>query len=117
MQLKLHFDTEQNMELLQTLQSLHYLNNNQLLAKHVNVMLSMNSIPRQEIYLSNFIKKVVKTRIMRSILIVAKLMQHSIKNLLIRKEIPLIIWSPQSQFNLCTSSYIQPQKSWICRTA
>lgn len=54
---------------------------------------------------------------MRTILIVAELVQHCIKYLFIWVEIPFVVWPPQSELNFCSSSYIEPLKSWVGRTA
>lgn len=54
---------------------------------------------------------------MRTILIVAELVQHCVKYLFIWVEIPFVVWPPQSELNFCSSSYIEPLKSWVGRTA
>uniref|UniRef100_A0A7C9EKF2 Uncharacterized protein n=1 Tax=Opuntia streptacantha TaxID=393608 RepID=A0A7C9EKF2_OPUST len=50
---------------------------------------------------------------MRTMFIVAKFMQHCVKNLLIRKEIPFSFRPSQSKLNLRTSSYVQSHERWI----
>lgn len=54
---------------------------------------------------------------MGTIHIVAKFMEHGVKNLFIREEIPVIVWSPQSELNLSTSTNVEPQKGWVRRAA
>lgn len=70
-----------------------------------------------EINLSELIPKLVEISIMRTMGIMAELMKHCIKNLIKRDEIPIPVCPSKPQLYVHATSYIQPQKSWIFRTA
>ena len=72
------------------------------------VLLLETSSEVEEENLSDFIPKLVELRIMRTMLIVAKLMKHGIKNLIKWEEIPIPVGPPKSQLHLNATPYIQP---------